>query len=229
MSRAERLLELLQCLRRQRVPVSGAALAREVGVSLRTLYRDIAALQAQGARIDGEAGVGYVLRPGYLLPPLMLSVEEVEALVLGARWVAKRGDARLGAAAGNLLAKIGAVLPPDLRNELESSALLVGPAETVATDDAMMVEMREAIRRERKLHIRYRSPEGAESARRIWPFALGYFEQVRVLCAWCELRDEFRHFRTDRIVELTTDEERYPQRRQALLKAWRAHKGIPAG
>lgn len=228
MSRAERLLELLQSLRRHRVPVSGAVLAGEVGVSLRTLYRDIAALQAQGARIEGEAGVGYVLRPGYLLPPLMLSVEEIEALVLGARWVGKHGDVRLGAAAGDLLAKVGAVLPADLRHELESSALLVGPATPLAADDAMMVEMRQAIRRERKLHIAYRNPEGVVSSRQIWPFALGYFEQVRVLCAWCELRTEFRHFRTDRIVELTVTEERYPERRQVLLKAWRLQKGIPS-
>jgi predicted DNA-binding transcriptional regulator YafY len=99
--RAERLLDLIQILRRHRRPVSGHALADELGVSLRTLYRDIAALQAQGARIDGEPGVGYVLRPGFLMPPLMFSEEEIEALVLGARWVAERADAQLGAAARN--------------------------------------------------------------------------------------------------------------------------------
>lgn len=125
MSRAERLLDLIQLLRRYRYPVSGAALAAELGISVRTVYRDIATLQAQGAEIAGEAGVGYVLRPGFLLPPLMFSEEEIEALVLGSRWVAERADNRLGAAARNALVKIGAVLPSDLRDTLNASALMV--------------------------------------------------------------------------------------------------------
>ena len=106
MSRAERLLELIQTLRRFRHPVSGAALAEELGVSLRTLYRDIQSLKAQGARIEGEPGLGYILRPGFMLPPLMFSEDEIEALVLGSRWVADRGDTRLGEAARNALTKI---------------------------------------------------------------------------------------------------------------------------
>src|SRR4051795_10479451 len=127
MARAQRLLDLIQALRRHRRPVSGATLADEAGVSLRTLYRDIETLKAQGAHIDGEAGVGYLLRPGFMLPPLMFSEEEIEALVLGSRWVSERADAQLAEAARNLLAKISAVLPPDLRHEMQSSALLVGP------------------------------------------------------------------------------------------------------
>ncbi len=112
MSRTHRLFDLMQALRRHRKPVSGAALAREAGVSLRTLYRDIAALQALGAEIDGEPGLGYVLRPGFLLPPLMLSAAEIEALALGAQWVARRTDEGLSQAARNAMAKIAAVLPP---------------------------------------------------------------------------------------------------------------------
>lgn len=108
MSRAERLLDLMQVLRRHRGPVSGRHLAQETGVSLRTLYRDIASLQAQGAAIEGEPGLGYVLRPGFTLPPLMFREEEIEALVLGMRWVAARGDDPLAAAAGDALAKIAA-------------------------------------------------------------------------------------------------------------------------
>src|SRR5690349_5512918 len=127
MSRAERLLGLMQVLRRHRRPVSGAALARELGISIRTLYRDIATLQAQGADIEGEPGLGYVLKPGFMLPPLMFSEDEIEALVLGSRWVADRGDERLGSAAQNALVKIAAVLPDDLREDLDASALLVGP------------------------------------------------------------------------------------------------------
>lgn len=228
MSRAERLLDLIQALRRHRRPVSGQLLADELGVSLRTLYRDIATLQSQGAQIEGEAGVGYILRPGFLLPPLMFSEEEIEALVLGARFVARRGDSRLGAAARNVLAKVAAVLPPDLREDLDTSTLLVGPGEPVAAGDAELPLIRQAIRRERKLEIAYRDRDGAESRRIVWPFALGFFDKVRMVAAWCELRRSYRHFRTDRIASLTLTDERYPRRRQVMLKEWREVSGIPA-
>jgi len=222
MSRAERLLGLMQLLRRHRRPVSGAALAREMNISIRTLYRDIASLQAQGAHIDGEPGMGYVLKPGFMLPPLMFSEEEIEALVLGSRWVADRGDAELAEAAQNVLAKIGAVLPPDLRHELEGSALLVGPGAPLAAGDAELPRIRRAIRAQRRIQIRYRDLKGHETTRTIWPFALGFFDRVRVLAAWCELRNGIRHFRTDRIVGLEVSKTSYPRSRQALLKEWRA-------
>jgi predicted DNA-binding transcriptional regulator YafY len=226
MSRAERLLELIQVLRRHRRPVSGALLARELGISLRTLYRDIASLQARGAHIDGEPGMGYLLRPGFMLPPLMFSQEEIEALVLGSRWVADRADTELASAARNLLAKIGAVLPPDLRHELDSSALLVGPGTPLAAGDAELPKIRRAIRAQRKVEIRYRDTKGEETRRTIWPFALGFFDRVRVIAAWCELRRDLRHFRTDRIVALEISKTPYPRARQALLKEWRANQRI---
>ncbi|MEO8280390.1 MAG: HTH domain-containing protein, partial [Ideonella sp.] len=128
MSRAERLLSLIQLLRRHRRPVSGSALAGELGISLRTLYRDIASLQAQGAAIDGAPGFGYVLQPGFMLPPLMFTTDEIEALVLGSRWVADRADPRLGAAARQARAKIAAVLPLEAQQVLDGSSLIVGPA-----------------------------------------------------------------------------------------------------
>jgi predicted DNA-binding transcriptional regulator YafY len=220
-SRAERLLELMQVLRRHRRPVSGAQLARDLDISLRTLYRDIASLQAQGAHIDGEPGMGYLLRPGFMLPPLMFSEEEIEALVLGSRWVADRADTELAAAARNLLAKIGAVLPADLRHELDSSALLVGPGAPLAAGDAELPKIRRAIRAQRKLDVRYRDAKGGETMRTIWPFALGFFDRVRVVAAWCELRRDLRHFRTDRIIALEVSKLSYPRARQALLKEWR--------
>lgn len=226
MSRAERLLDLVQILRRHRNPVSGHILAQELDISLRTLYRDIASLQAQGARIDGEPGLGYVLRPGFMLPPLMFSEEEIEALVLGSRWVAKRGDTRLGAAARDALAKIAAVLPPDLREGLDASTLLVGPGTPIAAGDAELASIRQAIRAERKLDITYRDQANKESQRRIWPFAIGFFERTRVVAAWCEMRQGFRHFRTDRIAAIAPTETRYPRRRQTLLKEWRQVEGI---
>src|SRR6185369_13561228 len=124
MSRTERLLDLLQLLRRHRSPISGATLASELGVSLRSLYRDIATLRGQGADIEGEPGLGYVLRPGFTLPPLMFSTDELEALVLGTSWVkGQADDTRLSAAAANVLAKVSAVLPADLRRELEANTL----------------------------------------------------------------------------------------------------------
>lgn len=229
MSRSERLIDLIQVLRRHRRPVSGRKLAEETGVSLRTLYRDIASLQAQGAEIEGEAGIGYILKPGFMLPPMMFSEEEIEALVLGSRWVAKRGDKRLAAAAADALAKIGSVLPGVLKEKLDGSTLLVGPRQAIA-ERVDLGLLRRAIRSEHKLDLHYLDNDGRDSRRTVWPFALGFFEETRVLAAWCELRRDFRHFRTDRIAEAAMLDNRYPRRRQALLKDWRATHGVnPVG
>ena len=227
MSRTERLLSLIEILHRHRAPVSGAKLAEELGISLRSLYRDIATLQGQGATIEGEAGVGYILKPGFLLPPLMFSETEIEAIVLGSRWVAKRGDGELSTAARNALAKILTVLPPDLRSQAELSALIVGPGEPIAAGEREIGAIRKAIRAERKLSIAYRDGAAQATRRMIWPFALAYFDRVRVVAAWCELRDGFRHFRTDRIDALEVVDERYPRRRAVLQKEWRAAEGVP--
>lgn len=226
MSRSQRLLDLLQILRLHRYPVTGAALATELGISLRTLYRDIATLQSQGAAIDGEPGLGYVLRPGFMLPPLMFSEDELEALVLGSRWVSDRGDKRLASAARDALAKIAAVLPADLRQSLDATQLLIGPGEVASFGEADLSLIRQAIRTERKLALIYRDQHDTETNRTIWPFALAYFDRVRVLVAWCETREAFRHFRTDRIVSITPTPTRYPRRRQQLLQEWRAQQGI---
>jgi predicted DNA-binding transcriptional regulator YafY len=227
MPRSQRLLDLVQVLRRHRRPVSGAVLAEEIGVSLRTLYRDIESLKALGAHIDGEAGVGYVLRPGFMLPPLMFTEEEIEALVLGSRWVSERTDTPLGNAARNALAKIAAVLPDDLKESLDASNLLIGPGAAIAAGDAELASVRAAIRAERKLQIAYADGKGDITRRTIWPFALAFFDRVRVVVAWCELRADYRSFRTDRIAALKPTAKRYPRRRLALLREWRAREGIP--
>lgn len=228
MSKTQRLFDLIQILRRHRYPVSGKQLAEELNVSLRTVYRDIVTLQGQGASIEGEPGLGYVLRPGFMLPPLMFSEEEIEALVLGSRWVARRTDKKLRLAATNVLAKISAVLPEDLRQQLECSGLLIGPVKTtIENDDEKEALIRHAIRKEYKLQMTYMDVKGDESQRIIWPLALGFFEEVHVIVAWCELRESFRHFRTDRIVNLMQLETRYPKPRQALLKQWREINNIP--
>jgi predicted DNA-binding transcriptional regulator YafY len=226
MSRAQRLLDLIQILRRHRRPVAGADLAREIGVSLRTLYRDITSLQAQGADIAGEAGLGYVLRPGFTLPPLMFSPEEIEALALGSQWVLASADTRLAGAARNALAKIGAVLPQELSDVLDSSTLLVVRGKSAAAKEPALPVIREAIRLERKVAIDYVDAGGGRTKRVIWPFALAFFDQARVVIAWCETRVAFRNFRTDRIVAIETEAARYPRRRQALLKEWRAVEHI---
>ena len=226
MSRSERLFDLLHTLRQHRRPVSGAVLAGEMGVSLRTLYRDIASLQALGAGIAGEPGVGYVLRPGFLLPPLMFTPEEIEALVLGSRWVAHRADDRLSGAARSALARIAAVLPEPLRETAETAPLLIGPGSPVPADGVDPGLLRTAIRAERKVVLSYRDAAGATSERIVWPFALAYFDSVRILLAWCELRQDVRHFRIDRIASAAPLDGRYPKRRQALLKAWRRTEGI---
>ncbi|MDP3560420.1 MAG: YafY family protein [Legionellaceae bacterium] len=227
LSRTQRLFELIQILRKHRYPIRGQQLAEELNVSLRTVYRDIVTLQGQGASIDGEPGVGYVLRPGFMLPPLMFSEEEIEALVLGSRWVAHRTDKKLRLAATNVLAKISAVLPEDLRQQLAFSGLLIGPVKTtIENDDEIEALIRLALRKEFKLQMTYMDVKGEASQRIIWPLALGFFEEIHVIVAWCELREDFRHFRTDRITKLTLIETRYPQRRQTLLKKWREINNI---
>ena len=221
MARSDRLLELIQALRRHRRPVSGQALADELNVSLRTIYRDIQTLVGQGARIDGEAGLGFLLRPGFVLPPLMFSDEELEALVLGLRWVSQRTDASFEHAAMNALAKIAAVLPDDLRNNVEGIGLVAFPSRDADERRVDLTPIRGAIRSEQMVVLDYADVTGQHTRRTVWPIALAFFERSRVLAAWCELRRDFRHFRIDRIISLHETGKRYPERRRALMKQWR--------
>jgi len=147
--------------------------------------------------------------------------------VLLRRWVGARTDESLAFAAHNAIAKISAVLPPSLRDDVESSTLLVpGKMSSDAAPD--LAPIRAAIRSERKLALAYRDGQGASTERTIWPFGVGYFEEARVVMAWCELRQGFRHFRADRIASCRTLEERYPLSRQRLLKDWRLIEGAAA-
>jgi predicted DNA-binding transcriptional regulator YafY len=223
-ARAERLLALIQVLRRHRHPVSGQTLADELGISLRTVYRDIQTLIGQGAAIDGEAGIGFILRPGFVLPPLMFTDEEIEALVLGLRFVAQRTDETFERAATDALAKIAAVLPADMRDSIANIGLLAAP-----DDDGVPVDLaavRAAIRDEHKLVLHYVDRDDEESQRVIWPIAIGFFKRAQVIAAWCEMRRDYRHFRTDRIVRLRPTGKRYPRRRSVLMKEWREIEGI---
>lgn len=157
----------------------------------------------------------------------MFSEEEIEALVLGSRWVSERADGPLGRAARNVLAKIGAVLPDDLKAGLDASGLLIGPGAPVSAGDGELAALRGAIRGERKLRIAYTDEQDRVTDRTIWPVALAFYDRVRVVVAWCELRDGYRHFRTDRSTALAPTPARYPRRRAALLKEWRAPEVFP--
>ena len=226
MSRAERLMELLQSLRRRIYAVTARSLAEELGVSVRTVYRDIETLNNQGASVDGEAGVGFLLRPGYTIPPLMFTPEEVEALVVGARWVIGRADGHLAKAARDGIAKINAVLPKLLQDELESCTLLIPSRPHAPVEAAFMKAVREAIRGNRKMTIDYRDSNDKATTRTIWPFALSYWDQVQLIVAWCETRIDFRHFRADRVESWIASNVEYPRRRFDLLQEWRQKIGI---
>jgi predicted DNA-binding transcriptional regulator YafY len=158
----------------------------------------------------------------------MFSIEELEALVVGAGWVRRQtDDSRLSAAAANLMSKISAVLPPQLRDELDSATLWVNARRALPSsiDPGML---RDAIRKEQKLRIGYRDEAGNETERVIWPFMIGFFEERKVVGAWCELRNDFRSFRIDRIANAAATGERLPRRRAVLLKEWRLTMNIPA-
>jgi predicted DNA-binding transcriptional regulator YafY len=227
MTRTGRLFQLMDALRGKRRPVTAAQLAEQLGVSERTIYRDIQTLAQLGAPVDGSAGVGYLLRSGFFLPPLMFDADELEALVLGARWVRHQGDAALSEAAERALAKIATATPRDLRDHMAETSLWVPAGPQATSKDPFVQPAREAIRRQCKLRIAYRDERDAASERVVWPFALAYFQERRVMAAWCELRDAIRHFRIDRIVDAELGGERYPTPRHALLKTWRAMYDIP--
>ncbi|MGK5027799.1 helix-turn-helix transcriptional regulator [Janthinobacterium sp. RB2R34] len=228
MSRSSRLILLMDAMRGKRVPVTAAQLAQQLNVSERTIYRDIQTLAELGAPLQGEAGVGYVLRRGAFLPPLMFDADELEALVLGARWVRRQGDAALAQAASNALAKIAAAAPRDLRDTMAETSLWVPPAaaaEDGALADRYVQPVRLAIRHECRVTLAYQDEHGRVTQRTVWPFALAYFDGKRVLAAWCELRSDYRHFRIDRIAGVNGGEP-YPKRRYELLNVWRKMYGI---
>jgi predicted DNA-binding transcriptional regulator YafY len=201
MRRADRLFEIIQILRRRKL-VRAQDLAEKLEVSERTIYRDVRDLMASGVPIDGEAGVGYILRGGYDLPPVMFSEQEIEALVLGARIVQAWADPKLAAAAEDVLAKVESVIPDRLRLHMAETALLAPAdhlAEPITIDPG---ELRAAIRARRKVHFGYRDAEGQVTERAAWPLGMAFFGPVWILASWCELRQGFRSFRLDRISEL---------------------------
>jgi predicted DNA-binding transcriptional regulator YafY len=220
MRRADRLFQIIQVLRRSTRPVTAANLAEELETSKRSIYRDISALIGQRVPIRGEAGFGYVLEGGFDLPPLMLTTDEVEAAVLGAQWVASHGDAALARAAHDLMAKIAATIPENLRPLVLDAGARTPPAWKIPPDGLDVAQARAWIRLGRKIALVYLDAESRKTERVIWPIVVGYHAAVRILIGWCELRSDFRNFRIDRIAGATFMEERYQTRPSQLRAKW---------
>lgn len=223
MDKTSRLFAIMDTLRRHRRPVTAATLAEEHGVSLRTLYRDIATLVALGAPVEGEAGVGYMLRPGFFLPPLMFTAEELEALVLGARWVEDQPDPTLSSAASNALGKIASATPDDLRLRLENTGLWPVRHTGTRRPLPLLETVRKAMREEKALQITYQDVNGQASDRIIWPVQIAYYDDRQLVAAWCTMRRGFRHFRVERMISANFSGERYGERRAALARQWYEH------
>jgi predicted DNA-binding transcriptional regulator YafY len=226
MRRTERLFQIIQILRSRNRPVTGQELAEELEVSLRTLYRDMAELTAGRVPVRGEAGTGYVLEAGYDMPPLMLTADELEAAVLGAAWVAKRGDATLARGARDLIAKLTESIPKDMQPVLMDAGLKHVGAATPPDEGFDVGLLRMAVRNRNKVDISYRDGKGDETTRTIWPFLIGYMDEIRLIAAWCESREGFRNFRTDRITKFDLRDDIYPDRKADLRKRWSDAKGI---
>jgi predicted DNA-binding transcriptional regulator YafY len=222
MRRTTRLFEVIQLLRVARKPVTAQAIATQLEVTKRTIYRDIASLQALSVPIYGEAGIGYVMRAGYDLPPLMLSIEEVEALVVALGLLERTGDKGLKGAAASIRAKVASVLPVATRQPIDRGSLYVPQWITPEPVTVDLAAIRQAIRDERKLWLHYADAQGQASERIIRPIAIIYYVEVMHIAAWCELRQDFRSFRADRIVGYTLIEERFEGEGARLREAWQA-------
>ena len=221
MHRSDRLFEIIQILRTAVRPVTAAALAEQLEVTPRTVYRDIATLQARRVPIEGAAGVGYVLRRGFDLPPLMFTVEEIEAIAVGARMVRRLRDPKLQEAAESVFSKVTVVLPEALRTHLVSAPIYVSEGSN-ASPGVDMSELRGAIRDSRKVHIAYADEGGRRTHRTIWPIAMAYYVDVTLIGAWCELRADYRNFRVERIASSRVLDENFSQGSGRLFAEWSA-------
>jgi predicted DNA-binding transcriptional regulator YafY len=207
--RADRLFQIIQLLR-VRTTLTAAELADELEVSVRTIYRDVRDLMASGVAIDGEAGVGYMLRQGFDLPPLMFTADEIEALVAGARMVEAWGDEGLARHARSVLAKAESVLPEHLRERLRSVDIYAPAFHVPEELTANMESLRGAVAARRKIRFAYENEQGVASERTARPLALSFWGRSWTVACWCELRQDFRNFRTDRMSRLIVLEDAIP-------------------
>ncbi len=220
MRKAARLFEIIQVLRLSEQPVTAAQIAAKLSVTVRSIYRDIQALQAMDVPIEGGRGIGYILRPGFDLPPLMFSIEETEAIVLALALLQRTGDAGMKQAAGRVQQKIAAAMPPPLRRSLTASALHAWGTATPSPEGIDLARVRGAIRDEQKLRIDYRDEMARETTRTLRPIAVIYYDATHNIVAWCDLRAAIRHFRTDRVVSSELVDEFFIGEGQALRRHW---------
>jgi len=228
MRKASRLFEIIQILRLATRPVTAARIAEALEVTARSIYRDIAALQAMRVPIEGGRGIGYILRPGFDLPPLMFSIEETEAIVLALALLERTGDEGLKAAARGVNAKIAGAMPAPLRHALQSKALHAWGTIAPPPSGIDLALVRRAIRDEQKLRIDYRTEEGRQTERTIRPLALIYYSATAVIVGWCELRAAIRNFRADRVERCQTLAEHFrgegDDLRDLWIRGWRLHE-----
>jgi predicted DNA-binding transcriptional regulator YafY len=222
MRRADRLFDVIQVLRTARKPVTAATLAEELEVTVHTIYRDVATLQARRVPIEGAPGLGYVLRKGFDLPPLMFTVDEIEAVTVGARMVQRLRDPELQAAARRVLDKVTVVLPESLRGHVADAPFYVSQGEAATPRGVDMAEVRSAIRDRRKLRIAYVDEKRRRTRRTVWPLAMAYYVDVTLVGAWCELRKDLRNFRVERIAASRVLAERFQDHNGRLLAQWLA-------
>jgi len=228
MGRSNRLFEVIQLLRRAAKPLTAQQIAERLEVTKRTIYRDIVALQSMRIPIEGEAGIGYMMRRGFDLPPLMFDADEVEAIVVGLALLQRTGDRDLNLAAESVAAKIADVLPAEAGRAMQRKALTVSTWGT-ATTGLDMKSVRRAIREERKLQLGYIDGGRRSTVRTIKPIAIVYYVEVTVLAAWCELRNDFRHFRIDRIDSLKPLTARFTGEGDLLRSLWEARTPLEGG
>ena len=222
MRRSDRLFDIIQALRTAKKPMTAAALAERLEVTVRTIYRDVATLQARRVPIEGAAGLGYLLRRGFDLPPLMFTADEIDAIAVAMRMLHRTGDHGLQSAAESVLSKVTTALPDSLREHLAAPQFFVSRNGAPRPPVADLAAIRTAIREEHKLRIGYSDEKGERTRRVIWPIAIAYNAESTLISAWCELRDDFRHFRTDRILKFDRLDERFPVRGKTLFARWQA-------
>jgi len=228
MRRADRLFLIIHALRGRRTALPARRLAETLSVSLRTIYRDIVDLQLSGVPIEGEAGVGYILRKGADIPPLMFTAEELEALVVGSRFVRAFAGQRLSQGAQAALLKIEAVLPPELRARTQRSRIFAPPRRDRIESAGVIDRLHEAIAQQRVLRIEYRDETGKASIREVEPLCLAFWGGVWTLGAWCRLRIGFRNFRPDRMGEIATTGEAFKETPERGLAAYLRSVGAEA-
>lgn len=219
MTRPARILQILQVLRESRRAVVARSLAQRFGVSQRTIYRDMQTLLELGVPVEGEAGTGFILRPGFFMPPMTFTRDEADAVQLGLRFVSARGDAGLALAARTALSKIVEGMNDEATCAMRENGLTVGPA--FSGHGRQLALIRCAVKERRKLRISYLTRGEVLRDRTVWPVALGFFARSEMLAAWCELREDFRHFRTDRMERCYLVEGQIPRGRNQLLAAYR--------